>query len=91
MMINRLYVACLLLMVASGALRADPSAGTNFYFVQITDTHWGSREGLEVTKRVVELVNNLPFKVEFVAHTGDITADQISNTNIVSEGLRSMS
>lgn len=53
------------------------------YFAIISDTHIGptadySRHGykpLPCARRVVEIVNNLPTKPDFVIHTGDIVTD----------------
>lgn len=53
------------------------------YFVQITDTHIGStaaysRHGhlaLPCAQRLVDLVNALPTRPDFVVHTGDMVAD----------------
>lgn len=53
------------------------------YFVQISDTHIGptaeySRHGhysLPCAKRMVEVINMLPQRPDFVVHTGDVVAD----------------
>ena len=53
------------------------------YFVHISDTHIGttedfSRHGhatLPCAERVVELINSLPDRPDFVIHTGDVVAD----------------
>ena len=81
--------ACLFLLLAlQGAMPAISATNdSHFYFVQITDTHWGSRDGIDITRRAVQKINELPVKVEFVAHTGDVLSDNITNTNIVNEGL----
>lgn len=51
------------------------------YFVHIGDTHFGptagfSRHGhepLSCARRMVEIINNLPQRPDFVIHTGDVT------------------
>jgi Icc protein len=56
---------------------------TPLYFVQISDTHIGptadfSRHGhysLPCAQRVVEVINTLPKRPDFVIHTGDIVTD----------------
>ncbi|MFN2105006.1 MAG: metallophosphoesterase family protein [Candidatus Promineifilaceae bacterium] len=53
------------------------------YFVQISDTHFGPTAGfashgstaLPAAQRLVDRINQLPFKPDFVVHTGDITND----------------
>ncbi|MFZ0547616.1 MAG: metallophosphoesterase, partial [Candidatus Promineifilaceae bacterium] len=53
------------------------------YFVQISDTHIGptadySRDGhysLPCAKRVVEVINTLPTRPDFVIHTGDVVTN----------------
>jgi 3',5'-cyclic AMP phosphodiesterase CpdA len=45
----------------------DPQA---LYFVQITDTHLG--KDFSRTEAIIKKINNLPYKIDFVVHTGDI-------------------
>jgi Icc protein len=53
------------------------------FFVQISDTHFGptadyARHGhfpLPCARRVVEVINNLPVRPDFVVHTGDVVTD----------------
>ena len=59
-------------------------------FVQVSDTHWGARDGLTSTRRIVEAINALPMRIEFVAHTGDIMADNIARKETVDKGLAIM-
>lgn len=66
---------------------AAGSGGTHFYFVQVTDTHWGARDGLAMTRSAVAMINRLPVKVEFVAVTGDLFADSIRKEEVVQEGV----
>jgi 3',5'-cyclic AMP phosphodiesterase CpdA len=62
-------------------LQLSPAAAerNEFYFVQITDTHWGDGDNIGRTKRVVEAINGLPMPVEFVAHTGDLAQGAMEN------------
>ncbi len=71
---------------AFGQQEKDVSLGTldtGFYFAQITDTHLGQQGNLERTEKVIEKINALPFKVEFVVLTGDIFSDNIEDANVV--------
>jgi 3',5'-cyclic AMP phosphodiesterase CpdA len=52
---------------------------SEFYFVQITDTHWGDSDNVKRTKAVIDNINALPMPIEFVVHTGDLTAGTIEN------------
>lgn len=81
---------CVLLLVGLAALSACAAPPTHFYFVQITDTHWGARDGAALTRRAVDAINQLPFKIEFVVHTGDMLADSIGNESVVEDGLDAM-
>lgn len=63
---------------------------TGFYFIQITDSHWGKEDNLIRTKRIVEGINNLSLPIEFVAHTGDITSGAPANRQLVDSGLAIM-
>jgi 3',5'-cyclic AMP phosphodiesterase CpdA len=56
--------------------RAEPA--DDFYFVQLSDTHWGYKgpanpEAAVELPRAVELVNALPRPPDFVIFTGDLT------------------
>jgi len=60
--------------------RPDPRPGMvdDFYFVQLSDTHWGYKgpanpEATVELPRAVELVNALPQVPDFVVFTGDLT------------------
>ena len=66
------------------------AAAEHFYFVQMTDSHFGADDNLERGRRVVELINQLPVSVEFVAHTGDILADLILEPTVVDRTLEVM-
>jgi 3',5'-cyclic AMP phosphodiesterase CpdA len=72
---------------------AQPGAagpGTRFYFVQITDTHFGERDHLDRTRRLVERINQLPYDIACVVHTGDIFADNVSDTAVREDGLAAL-
>ena len=67
--------------------QAAVAGGSRFYFVQMSDTHWGAKDGLAMTRSAVELINRLPVRVEFVAITGDLFADSIRNEQVVRDGV----
>lgn len=93
--LNATWIGALLLWVAvfpSPGAGADPPApsaepGTRFYFVQITDTHFGERDHLERTRKLVEQINRLPYEIICVVHTGDIFADNITDAAVRAAGL----
>jgi 3',5'-cyclic AMP phosphodiesterase CpdA len=87
----RLLSALALLAALAGPGAAAEPRSTHFFFVQITDTHWGARDGLKLTRQIVDAVNALPMPIEFVVHTGDMLADSIGNGSVVSNGLAAMS
>ena len=64
-----------------------PSGAARFYFVQITDTHFGDRDHLERTRKLVDHINRLPYEIACVVHTGDLFADNITDEGIVTQGL----
>ena len=81
----------LILIFAGGCCPSSRSElAPHFYFVQITDTHWGTRNGIALTRKAVDAINELPLKIAFVVHTGDVTADTIGDSNVVNEGLAVM-
>jgi hypothetical protein len=58
--------------------RALAAAGQDFFFVQMTDTHWGfegppNPEAKNTLKRAVAAVNSLKQKPDFIMFTGDLT------------------
>ncbi|MFC2083439.1 metallophosphoesterase family protein [Bacteroidota bacterium] len=59
----------------------------HFYFIQITDTHFESGDNLDRTQKAVELINNLPMKINCVVHTGDITTNKLEDEKLVDSGL----
>jgi len=71
---------------ASGLLKGSAAAsatrarapGDDFYFVQLSDTHWGYKgpanpEAVVELPRAIEMVNALPAAPDFVVFTGDLT------------------
>lgn len=65
--------------VTSGLAKDSNSLESSFYFVQITDTHLEDNDNFERAEKIIEKINALPFKVEFVIHTGDIFSDNIGD------------
>src|SRR5208337_461561 len=58
--------------------RALAATGQDFFFVQMTDTHWGfegppNPEAKNTLKRAVAAVNGLNRQPDFVMFTGDLT------------------
>ena len=66
------------LLGASGSARAESAAADDFYFVQLSDTHWGfegppNPDAKGTLKKAVAAVNALPQPPDFVMFTGDLT------------------
>src|SRR5437016_3573069 len=64
---------------ALGATGQSKANNGEFYFVQLSDTHWGF-DGAKVNpdaqgtlKKAVEAVNSLEVQPDFVVFTGDLT------------------
>jgi Calcineurin-like phosphoesterase len=58
--------------------RALAASGQDFFFVQMTDSHWGfegppNPEAKNTLKRAVAAVNALPSQPDFIMFTGDLT------------------
>ncbi|OGV49462.1 MAG: hypothetical protein A2X49_00765 [Lentisphaerae bacterium GWF2_52_8] len=66
------------LAVASNTVNAQEQAA-HFYFVQFSDTHLGDGRHLERSAKIIDAINALPMKIEFVALTGDVFADNITD------------
>ena len=57
---------------------ATAAAASDFYFVQLSDTHWGYKgpanpDAANTLKRAVAAVNALPKAPDFIMFTGDLT------------------
>ncbi len=68
-------------------VRTEAPADAGVYFVQITDTHFGSRGNAERTAKAVRMINALPMKIQCVLHTGDITSEQLTHEPTVVSSL----
>jgi 3',5'-cyclic AMP phosphodiesterase CpdA len=70
---------------AAGETAGTPKAGAvkagqgDFFFVQLSDTHWGfsnpqvNPDPTGTLPKAIELVNNLPIHPDFIVFTGDLT------------------
>lgn len=81
----------LLVAVWLGIRGVAGEAAEPFYFVQMSDTHWGAKDGVALTRRAVAVINALPVPVECVVHTGDIFADNIRKETVIREGKAALS
>ncbi len=92
--IGAIFGICLTLFVAIFGMENDNSSiadsGSSFYFVQISDTHWGKGDNLSQTAKVVKAINELPFEIKCVVHTGDITEEALGNQVVLDSGLAIM-
>jgi len=61
---------------APGQSPASQSAGAHLRFAQIADTHLGILDNFARTRRIIDAINAWPDKIDFVAHTGDITHEK---------------
>lgn len=77
--------AVALCLLISDVVKAQQDV--HFWFVQITDTHFGSPGSVERTQRVVAKINALPMKIACVVHTGDITAGGVDDVAALQPGL----
>jgi 3',5'-cyclic AMP phosphodiesterase CpdA len=65
-------------VLASRLARSAPAAKDDFFFLQLSDTHWGfsgapNPDAATVLPRAVSLINKSPVKPDFVVFTGDLT------------------
>ncbi len=56
-------------------------------FVQITDTHLGIKKHNKRTEQIINSINQLPFKIDFVVHTGDIFQNNIADKTVVDKAI----
>jgi hypothetical protein len=60
-------------------------AGEPVFFVQLTDPHLGMGDNVQRTRAVVAAINALPMEVAFVAVTGDMMENNITDSAAVDE------
>ena len=83
----------LLCLISFGTLTSSMAKCTaeepcaQFYFVQITDIHFGKDDNNQRARKVIESINGLPVKVEFVAQTGDLIHEKLAVESVVAEAL----
>jgi 3',5'-cyclic AMP phosphodiesterase CpdA len=75
------HLAIMAALLAAAILPVHAEAP--FYFVQITDTHFGSRGHDQIAAQMVETINSLPMPIACVIHTGDIIADRLDNPGVL--------
>jgi len=83
----QMVAAALLILLGGAAAQAAETNDAVFRFVQISDTHFGSLDFFARTRKVVEAINRLPFPIEFVAVTGDITMERLDDGVTFTNGL----
>ena len=76
--------------IISYSSHAEEIDDNRFYFVQITDTHFGHLDHKERTEKAIDMINNLPMPIKFVVHTGDITMEMLENKDVVDTALSVM-
>lgn len=70
--LKRFLIFFLVLCFLSPLFAEDAQKDSHFYFVQLSDTHFGVPESPDRTEKIVEAINNLPMQIQFIAFTGDI-------------------
>lgn len=85
-----LFAIVCVLIAALWIPREKKETDTLFYFVQMTDPHFGRETVPERMKLLISEINELPMKIEFVAVTGDITNRSVQDPAIVELAKSSM-
>jgi 3',5'-cyclic AMP phosphodiesterase CpdA len=87
MLRRHIFLLFLIVILIIPSVNARTPESLHFYFVQITDTHFGEGDNLKRTERIIQAINKLPVEVAFVAHTGDITQNRIYDEETIANGL----
>src|SRR4051812_3645464 len=72
------YASGLVGCAVAAAPKAASSRSEDFYFVQLSDTHWGfsgppNPDAANTLRKAVATVNALPQQPDFIVFTGDLT------------------
>lgn len=78
----RMLIPFILFLVLSPLTNAKTANTDPFYFVQITDTHFGSPSSSERTSTIIDSINRLPYKIDFTVLSGDIFDKRIDDKNV---------
>lgn len=76
----RLLIIFLLALLVSPVFADDA-----FYFVQVTDIHYPHGGSARRLPKIISSINRLPFTVEFIAVTGDITSETTDKPETMAE------
>jgi len=87
---RKMKILIFALCALAGLAFAQASPDAHFYFVQITDTHFGMPDSPVRATKAVNEINNLPMKIECVVVTGDITNDGMQNENETTAALQAL-
>lgn len=87
---NLLLLLTGIICAIGGISYAGEQQEKHFYFVQITDTHFGDGDHLDKARKAVENINSLPMKIACVVHTGDITMNKLDDKKVIDSGLSVM-
>lgn len=75
----RMLILLFLFLGFSPIASAKTENTDSFYFVQITDTHFGSPSTQGRISKIIDSINQLPYKIDFAVLTGDIFDKRIDN------------
>jgi 3',5'-cyclic-AMP phosphodiesterase len=78
--------AIAIVWLGGGCASTQPT--THFYFVQLSDPHFGLPDSVERAGRCVSEINTLPMPIECVVVTGDITMDKILDADTVGQARK---
>jgi 3',5'-cyclic AMP phosphodiesterase CpdA len=84
----RLYFLLITVLVIAGCAQKRPAS--HFYFVQLTDTHWGLPGDLKRTQKIIPMIDNLSLPVDFVVVTGDIIDSSATKQTDIDAGVKSL-
>lgn len=83
---NKRNLLLVLLLLVTFCLSAQET-NDSFYFVQITDTHLGTGNNSEYTQKIIDMINDLPMKIELVLHTGDIVQYSLQQDSVLTNAI----
>lgn len=84
------YILFVAAAIWLGGCSSGQAPQKHFYFVQMTDTHFGDKDHAQRARACIDEINVLPMPVDCVVVTGDIMMENLTDANAVAQAKGTM-